>query len=111
MGRQRMIRQRQFLVDVLHEAKANRRKQKLLYANADQINALSELVMNTLRGSMPPSSKMIQLLKPQATHLRNIANARNSIKKRRLWLTQQTGSGIWNELRKSYHAGKRLYQL
>ena len=60
---------------------------------------------------MPPSSSMIQRLTPQATQLRNIANAKNSIKRRRLLLTQQTGSGIWNELRKSYHTGKRLYQL
>ena len=106
-----MIRQRSFLRDVLREAKANRRKEKLLYANADQINALSELVLNTLRGSMPTSSSMIQRLTPQATQLRHIANARNSIKRRRRLLTQQTGSGIWNELRKSYYTGKRLYQL
>lgn len=46
-----MIRQRQFLTDVLREAKVNRRKQKLLYASADQINALSQLVMNTFHAS------------------------------------------------------------
>ena len=50
MVTERMIRQGSFLKDVLREAKANTRRQKLLYANADQINALSELVMNTLRG-------------------------------------------------------------
>ena len=106
-----MIRQRQFLLDVLQEAKANRRKQKLLYANADQINALSELVFNTLKGAVPPGKKTIQTLKPQATHLRNIANYRNSIKRRRQLLQQQTGAGIWKELRKSYHSGKCRYQL
>ena len=46
----RMTRQSHFLNDVLKEANQNKRQQKLRYANADQINAVSELVMNTLRG-------------------------------------------------------------
>ena len=47
----RMTRQSHFLSDVL-EANQNKRQQKLRYANADQINAVSELVMNTLRGAV-----------------------------------------------------------
>ena len=35
-------------------------------ANADQINAISELVMNTLRGTVPCSRHTITLLKPHA---------------------------------------------
>ena len=35
-------------------------------ANADQINAVSELVMNTLRGTVPQSRQTITLLKPHA---------------------------------------------
>ena len=46
----RMTRQSHFLNDVLKEANQNKRQQKLRYANADQINAVSELVMNTLQG-------------------------------------------------------------
>ena len=46
----RMTRQSHFLNDVLKEANQYKRQQKLRYANADQINAVSELVMNTLRG-------------------------------------------------------------
>ena len=106
----RMIRQRTFLNDVLREAQANKRRQKLLYANADQINALSELVMNTIRGNVPPRGSTLRVLRPQAHDLRMIANARNSIKRRRQLLQQQTGAGLWNELRRSYYHGKRLYQ-
>ena len=109
-GPERMIRQRPFLNDVLREARANRRRQKLLYANADQINALSELVMNTIRGNVPPRRSTLRVLKPQANVLRMIANAKNSIKRRRQLLQQQTGAGIWNELRRSYLSGKRIYQ-
>lgn len=47
----RMTRQSHFLNDVLKEANQYKRQQKLRYANADQINAVSELVMNTLRGN------------------------------------------------------------
>ena len=82
----------------------------LLYANADQINALSELVMNTLRGSIPTRCSTVCVLKPQPGALRRIANARNSIKTRRQLLQQQTGAGLWNELRRSYYSGKCLYQ-
>ena len=35
-------------------------------ANADQINAISELVMNTLRGTVPRSRHTITLCKPHA---------------------------------------------
>ena len=109
MVTERMIRQGSFLKDVLREAKVNTRRQKLLYANADQI-VLSELVMNTLRGSIPTRRNTVRVLKPQAGALRRIANARNSIKTRRQLLQQQTGAGLWNELRRSYYSGKRLYQ-
>ena len=107
---ERMYRQRSFLKDVLREVNANKRRQKLLYANADQINALSELVMNTIRGNVPPRRDTIRVLNPHATVLRQIANARNSIKMRRNLLHQQTGSGLWNELKRSYLHGQRLYQ-
>ena len=42
----RMTRQSHFLNDVLKEANQHKWQQKLCYANADQINAVSELVMN-----------------------------------------------------------------
>ena len=47
---------------MLKEANQNKRQQKLRYANADQINAVSELVMNTLRGAVRPGRKTVSRL-------------------------------------------------
>ena len=76
----RMTRQGAFLKDVLKEANQNKRQQKLRYANADQINAVSELVMNTLRGAIRPGRKTAPKLKPYSKQLRLIASPRQSIR-------------------------------
>ena len=60
----RMERQAPFLKSVLQEANQHKRQELLRMANADQINAISELVMNTLRGTVPRSRQTITLLKP-----------------------------------------------
>ena len=62
----RMTRQSPFLNDDLKEANQHKRQQKLRYANADQINAVSELVMNTLRGAIRPGRKTVHALKPSS---------------------------------------------
>ena len=49
---------------LLKAANQNKRQQKLRYASADQINAMSELVMNTLRGAVRPGRKTVPKLKP-----------------------------------------------
>ena len=68
----RMSRQSHFLNDVLKEADQHKRQQKLQYANADQINAVSELVMNTLRGSVPLGRDTVRRLKPSTTSLHSL---------------------------------------
>ena len=52
----RLRRQLPFLRSVLREADQNVRRERLQHANADQVNAISELVMNTLKGNVavPP---------------------------------------------------------
>ena len=90
----RMTRQSHFLNDVLKEAN----QQKLRYANADQINAVSELVMNKLRGAICPGRHTVTRLKPYSQQLRLIANPRQSIKRRRQLMSQQIGAGAWKEL-------------
>jgi len=50
-----MERQAPFLKSVLQEANQHKQQELLRMANADQINAISELVMNTLRGTVPCS--------------------------------------------------------
>lgn len=76
----RMTRQRVFLNNVLKEANQHKRQQKLCYANADQINAISELVMNTLGGAVHPNRHTVTRLKPYSQQLRLIAAPRHSIK-------------------------------
>ena len=106
----RMSRQSHFLNDVLKEADQHKRQQKLQYANADQINAVSELVMNTLRGSVQPGSTTVRRLKPYKTSLRRIANPRESIKRRQHLMSTQIGAGAWKELRRCYQCAKRQYE-
>ena len=59
----RMERQAPFLKSVLQEADQHKRQELLQMANADQINAISELVMNTICGTVPCSRHTITLLK------------------------------------------------
>ena len=99
---QRIKRQTPFLSAVLREADANKRKQYLQLANADQINAMSELVLNVLKGNAPRSRYTIQRLRPHAQALRDMSKRGSSIKKRRKAMMHQTGAGLWNELRLSH---------
>ena len=106
----RMSRQGHFLNDALKEAEQHKRQQKLRYANADQINAVSELVMNTLRGSVPPGQATVNRLKPYRQSLRIIASPRQSIKRRRELMSTQIGAGAWKELYRCYRCAKRHYE-
>ena len=96
----RMARQSHFLNDVLREANQHKRQQKLRYANADQINAVSELVMNKLRGAIRPGRHNVTRL---------IANPRQSIKRCRQLMSQQIGAGAWKELNCCYHRARTQF--
>ena len=96
----RMARQSHFLNDVLKEANQHKRQQKLRYTNADQINAVSELVMNKLRGAIRPGRHNVTRL---------IANPRQSIKRCRQLMSQQIGAGAWKELNCCYHRARTQF--
>ena len=98
VGMERIHRQAPFLRAVLREADANKRKQLLQLANADQINTVSELVLNVLKGHAPRSRYTIERLRPHADTLRQISKPRSSIKRRRQVMINQTGAGFWKEL-------------
>lgn len=106
----RMTRQSPFLNDDLKEANQHKRQQKLRYANADQIDAVSELVMNTLHGAIRPGRKTVHALKPYSQPLRLISNPRQSIKRRRQLISQQIGAGAWKELNRCYRCAKTQYR-
>ena len=95
----RIKRQAPFLKAVLREADGHKREHLLQMANADQINSVSELVMNVLKGRAPRSRYTVQRLRPHADSLREMSKPRSSIKRRRAVMVNQTGAGIlWKEL-------------
>ena len=102
----RMSRQKSFSNDVLKEANHHKRQEKLRYANADQINAVSELVMNTLRGAIHPGRKTV----PNSNQLRLIASPCQSIKRRRKLMIHRIGAGAWSELKRCYYCAKIRYR-
>ena len=70
----------------------------LQHANADQVNAVSELVLNLFKQNIPVSPATIKQLRPYKGVLRNLGRRKNSIKKRRQWLVAKKGRGLWKGL-------------
>lgn len=90
----RLQRHRHFLQDVLSQANKHQREAQLQAANADQINALSELSLNLLKKHIPINSATNKKLHPHRHTLRSLAKRRTSVKKRRNLLTRQKGGGV-----------------
>ena len=99
----RMERQAPFLKRVLREANQHKRQELLRMADADQINAISELVMSTV----PRSRHTITLLKPHAQSLRAMAKPAHSVKGQRAIMMAQTGGTLWPELYRCYKRSMR----
>ena len=87
---------------VLQEANKHQRQELLRMANANQINAISELVMNTIRGTVPRSRHTILFLKPHAQSLRAMAKPAYSVKRRHPTMMAQKGGNLWSELYPCY---------
>ena len=98
----RFTRQRPFLTSVLAEANTHRRNQLLRLANADQINALSELALNTVRGVVPRSRDTVRLLCPYQDALRQMMQRKRSVKNRRDLMMAQSGGAFWRELNRCF---------
>lgn len=97
MAPPRIKRQLPFLRNVLREADSNKRREQLQHANADQINAISEIVLNTLRGNAPIAPPLVERLRPHQRSLRTMGNRCHSLKKRQAMLHQK-GRGVWQGL-------------
>ena len=87
-----------FLKSVLKKANCQKRQELLQHANADQINAVSELVLNLLKNNIPVTPSVMQQLRPYKQVLRQLGARRHSVKKRRGWLMSQKGRGLWQGL-------------
>jgi len=70
----------------------------LEHANADQLNAMSEMVLNLLRNGIPDHPITMAKLHRYKTTLREVGKRRNSVKRRRKHLQEQKVSGFWRGL-------------
>ena len=94
----RVKRQAAFLKSVLREADDHKRKEQFRMANGDQINAVSELALNVMKGVVPVSNQAKIRLRPYATTLRQLSRRRAGIKTRRQLLMKQKGGAVFREL-------------
>ena len=88
----RLLRHRAFLLSILREGNRNKRQDLIQHPNGEQINAVSELVLNMLKNKLRRHKKV----------LKELGRRKNSIKKRRLHLMNQKGSGFWQGLHEAY---------
>ena len=100
----RLRRQRPFLEAILKEANRNRRQEMLEHANADQINAMSKMVLNLLRNRIAVHPITMAKLQRYKTMLREVGKRRNSVKRQRAHLREQKGSGFWRGLKEVFRA-------
>ena len=103
----RLKRQQPFLQSVLKQADGHKRNAMLQHANADQINALSELALNLLKRHIPVSPATLVKLQRHKTALRQTAKRRESVKRRRAVFVKQTGQGFWSGLHDCFRACHR----
>ena len=82
---QRLRRQLPFLRSLLQEGNGLKRQELLQHANADQIK-------------IPVTPPMLANLQPYKKVLRDLGRRRHSVKKRRQWLVQQKGRGLFQGL-------------
>ena len=94
----RLKRQLPFLQSVLKEANRKKRQELLHHANSDQINAISEVVLNLLKNNIPMTPDLMAKLRPHKKALRMLGQHSQSVKKRRELLMQQRGSGLFKSL-------------
>ena len=93
----RIRRQKMFLKTITSAANRNARKALIKHANKDQVNAVSEIVMNLLK-NVPVTPITMASLRPYKQILRQIGNRAILLKKRRQALTNQKGGKLWNGL-------------
>lgn len=104
----RFHRQQPFLKSLLQEADHQQRQEKLVHANKDQINAVSELVLNVLKRNVPTTSHVVRQLSPYKSALRALTKRRHSVKQRRNILQAQKGGGFWKGLNHCFNQACRF---
>ena len=94
----RLYRQLPFLQSVLQQANRMKRQDYLQHANADQINAVSELALNLLKNRIPVTPEIMAKLRPHKETLRGLSRRSHSLKRRRNLLLEQRGNQFFQGL-------------
>ena len=94
----RIARNLDFLKSILREKNRHRRLEKLLHANKDQINAVSEFTINMLKNNFPLPPHVVAKLRKHKDNLREVSKRKNSLKIRRQVLMNQKGGSFWSGL-------------
>ena len=76
--------------------------EKLLHANKDQINAVSEFTLNMLKKKIRLPPPIVAKLKKHKSVLREVAKGKNSLKKRRQLVADQKGNGFWRGMNDAF---------
>ena len=97
----RLARQLPFLHSILNASQLLQRRRLLQHANSDQINAISEIVLNLLRNRIPLQT--MARLRRYKKVLREVGKRLNFLKRRREQLMNQRGAGYWLGLRNACH--------
>ena len=95
----RLQRQAPFIKSLVEAHSLPRQRQQLLqHANKDQINAISDIVLNTLRHNVPLDPPLMAKLRRYKDPLREVSKRKASVAKRREILLNQKGKGFWKSL-------------
>lgn len=97
-GMDRIRRQVPFLQSLLTQAKTKQRQAVLRAANKDQINAVSDLVLNALKRNFALPPHVVARAGRYQTMLRRLADRKASLKRRHDLLLRQKGGCFWNSL-------------
>ena len=106
----RLWRQRPFL-ETVFQTTPTRRRHLLQHANQDQINALSELVLNLLKRRIPLTPPVMARLRRYKTLLRDVGKRRHFTKRPRELLMSQVGRGLWTGLKEACQCVLQLQKL
>ena len=104
MKMEQLQRQRPFLESILKESNRFKCPELLRHANKNQINAVSEMVLNLLKNNIPVKHQTLRSLQRHKKVLRKVGTRKNLLKRRRQHLLKQTGSGFWRGLKVCYGA-------
>ena len=72
--------------------------EKLLHANKDQINAVSEFTIDMLKNNFPLPPHVVAKLQKHKHNLREVSKRKNSLKIHRQVLMNQKAGSFWSGL-------------